>query len=63
MTKGDELLTRKQAAEFFKVHPRTIRTWQMQGKLPVVKVGPAGKPRYLRSDLLALIQEPTAVTA
>jgi excisionase family DNA binding protein len=49
-----ELLTIKQAATVFKIHPLTVRRYIKEGKLTAVKV--AGNIRIRNQDLKSLIE-------
>ena len=56
-----ELLTTKEAAAYFRVHPSTIRRWKKEGHLPYVRLG-TGKGRnrtirYRLMDLRAVTEE------
>jgi putative resolvase len=56
----DELLTLKQAAEILKVHPETLRRWDIEGRLKAVRIGSrrgVGDRRYKKSDLEAYISK------
>lgn len=59
----DELLTRREAAQFLKVETSTLAAWASRGSpaLPFVKVGRL--PRYRRSDLEKFIAENTRTCA
>lgn len=54
-----ELLTTREAAEFFKVHPSSIRRWTRAGQLPFVRIGigrmSSRTLRYRRADLLLVV--------
>ena len=47
----DELLTVRQAAARYKVHPETLRSWVRKGVLAYVRVGPYGAIRLRAADL------------
>ncbi len=55
----NDLLTRKQAAEFLKLKPQTLAVWAIDGRysLPVIKVGRSC--RYRVSDLEAWLAKRT----
>ncbi len=46
---NDELLTRKEAAQFFKVSISTIDNWRREGK--IISSGIGSKVRFRRSEL------------
>ncbi len=50
-----ERMNVREAAEFLKVHPQTIRRWIKLGYLPAQKVG-FRKVRIRREDLLKMIK-------
>ncbi|MFA5156086.1 MAG: helix-turn-helix domain-containing protein [Candidatus Omnitrophota bacterium] len=39
MKKPSQVLTTKQAAEFFQIHPLTINRYAREGKIPAFKIG------------------------
>ena len=50
---ADELLTKKQACDFLKVTPTTLRRWHKEGKIKTYGIG---KIRYYKkADLLNLL--------
>lgn len=53
----NEVLTPGEAAQFFRCSLRTLRRWSNQGKIPVHSI--AGRPRYIRSELLAVLDHNT----
>lgn len=53
---ASDLLSQKEAADYLKVHPKTLYRYTRSGKLQQYKPGGIGRPRYLRSDLDALMQ-------
>lgn len=53
-----KFLSRKEAAEYLGVHPRTIYKWEAAGLLsPSLKVN--NRPRYLIEDLEQIIKRKT----
>ena len=52
----DELLTIEEVARRLKVHPDTVRRWQVKGVFKAVRVGPGkrARVRILASDAAAL---------
>jgi len=58
MTKSDEpLMSIKEASEFLKVSPWTLRKWGNEGKLKDIRIGTRKDRRYQKSELLKMIQE------
>ena len=51
----EDLMTRRQVAFLFGVTSATVATWARRGRLPEVRTQ-AGKPRYRRSDVEALLR-------
>ena len=47
----DELLTVSEAADRYKVHADTIRTWVRKGVIACVRIGPHGLIRLRPADL------------
>jgi predicted site-specific integrase-resolvase len=53
---GDEdLMTRRQVAYLFRVTSSAVAIWARRGRLPEVRTA-AGKPRYRRADVEALLR-------
>ena len=52
----EAVLTAAQAAEFFQISLPTFREWDKRGLVPRRVI--AGEIRYLRSELIASLQEP-----
>ena len=50
-----EVLTLREAAEFFKIHPNTLRLWLRQGKIKGSKIG--RKWVFLKDDLISIIKD------
>ncbi len=50
-----ELMTIGQAAEMLNVHPNTLRRWNAQRLLTAYRVGPRGDRRFLRKDIIHLL--------
>ena len=48
---GDDLLTCGQVATLFRVAPRTVTRWAVEGRLPIAVTTFGGHRRYRRSDL------------
>ena len=53
--KRGELLTTHEVADLLYVHINTVRRWDKRGVLKAVRVGPRRDRRFLRKDVLALL--------
>jgi excisionase family DNA binding protein len=53
----EQLFTAAQAAKFLHVSVKTIRTWAQKGCLKGMKVGPRGDWRFMKKDLLKMINK------
>lgn len=54
----EQLVTRSEVSNAFKVSSRTVRNWEKEGKLPVAcKVGK--QPRYRKADVDKLLSNPS----
>jgi len=54
----NQLMTRKQVADFFAVKPVTVRNWQREGLIkPYCRLN--GRPRYRMEDLSYLLTSKT----
>ena len=51
------LLTTREAAEWLKVKPATVRRWTAEGKLPAFTKLPDGEFRYDADELYAWMEE------
>jgi predicted site-specific integrase-resolvase len=51
----DDLMTRRQVAYLFRVTSAAVATWARRGRLPEVR-DEAGRPRYRRADVDALMR-------
>jgi predicted site-specific integrase-resolvase len=51
---GEDLMTRRQVASLFGVTSAAVATWARRGRLPEIR-NEAGRPRYRRADVEALI--------
>lgn len=54
MKKGNklsELLTLSETSQILKVHPNTLRKWDMKGILKAVRFGQRGDRRYKKDDI------------
>jgi predicted site-specific integrase-resolvase len=51
----EDLMTRRQVAYLFRVTSAAVATWARRGRLPEIR-NQAGKPRYRRSDVDALLR-------
>jgi excisionase family DNA binding protein len=54
----DELLTPREVAAIFRVNPKTVARWYLEGKLPAVRTL-GGHRRYRRRDVDALLASQT----
>jgi excisionase family DNA binding protein len=65
MEVDDRLMTVEQAAEYYHVHPRTVRGWMAGGKLTALKMDPTKRKSPVRlreSEVKSLFQpRPEAV--
>lgn len=52
-----QLLTLKEASEFLKCHPNTLRQWDKKGILKAVRFGVRRDRRYKREDVLRMLSE------
>ena len=48
-------LSRKDVSQIFEVSPHTVTRWAKAGKLPCV-LSPTGRRRYLRNDVMGLLE-------
>jgi|WetSurMetagenome_2_1015567.scaffolds.fasta_scaffold146784_2 excisionase family DNA binding protein len=55
----DKYLTKKEAAEIFKVDPRTIDRWRRNGKIHIQRT-PGGQVRIPASEIERLLNTPEA---
>ncbi len=51
-----ELLTIQQAAKLINVHPNTLRNWEKEGKIAVVRIGSRRDRRFPKSAIWQLSQ-------
>jgi excisionase family DNA binding protein len=58
MPPDGEFIRIGEAAKLLGIHPSTLHTWALQGRVRHYRIGPAKRAiRFLRSDILALIDE------
>ena len=50
-------MTVKEAAEWLKVHPNTLRRWNQLGLLKAYRIGPRGDRRFERSDIERMLSQ------
>ncbi len=50
-----ELLTISEASELLRVHPNTLRNWDKDGTLVAKRIGKKRARKYLKEDLIKLI--------
>jgi len=53
-----DLLTVKEVASILRLSPLTIKRWGKAGKLPAIRINSRGDRRYLKKDILKLLQVP-----
>ena len=58
----EDLMTRRQVAYLFRVTSAAVATWARRGRLPEVR-NQAGRPRYRRADVEALLATRSRRTA
>jgi len=52
-----ELLTLQEASDILKCHPNTLRQWDRKGILVAVRFGERKDRRYLKEDILKLLNQ------
>lgn len=52
-----ELLTISEASEILRVHPNTLRNWDKDGTLAAKRIGKKRARKYLKQDLIKLINK------
>lgn len=52
-----ELLTIREVTHLLNVHPNTLRNWEKEGLIPVVRIGPRKDRRY-KKDLIRRMVTP-----
>ena len=52
-----ELMSLKEACEFLKCHPNTLRAWDKKGLLKAVRIGVRGDRRYRKEDLIKFVNK------
>ena len=50
-----KLMTVKEVAELFNVHPNTVRQWSDQGLLKSYRIGPRGDRRFRQDDITSFL--------
>jgi DNA-binding transcriptional MerR regulator len=53
----DNLLTIKEVTDLLHVHPNTLRNWEKDGLINVVRIGPRGDRRYKRQMIEQLVNQ------
>ncbi len=56
MLKKENILTAEEVAEYFRIHPYTVKRLARAGKLPGFKIG--GQWRFKKQDIDKLIKNP-----
>lgn len=51
-----ELLTLRQACEILKVHPNTLRQWDVKGILKAIRFGARKDRRYRKQDIIKMLE-------
>ena len=51
-----ELLGIKEAARVLHVHPNTLRNWEKDGLLSVIRIGRRGDRRYSKASIMQMLQ-------
>jgi predicted site-specific integrase-resolvase len=60
--KNEQMMTRKEVANYFNVKPQTVKQWQRFGKIkPYCRIN--GRPRYRLEDLQHLLTSKTESNA
>lgn len=54
-----ELMTLKEACDFLKCHPNTLRQWDKKGILPAIRIGEKKVRRYKKEDIMKLLNKKT----
>ncbi|MBI2356213.1 MAG: MerR family transcriptional regulator [Candidatus Doudnabacteria bacterium] len=54
--KLEELLTLKQVTHLLSVHPNTLRNWEKEGLIDVVRIGPRGDRRYKKQSIQEILK-------
>ena len=57
MTRLDEFVTIKEAAEFLGISPNTIRNWHRDGKIPVYRSPISNYRLFKKKDLERLLRQ------
>ena len=52
-----EILIRREVEEILGISTRTVRRWELLGKLKPIRLGDRGDKRYKRADIEALMKE------
>lgn len=53
-----ELLTIRDASQLLSVHPNTLRNWEKEGLIKVVRIGKRGDRRY-KKDIIWQLMNPS----
>ena len=54
-----ELLTLRQVTQLLNVHSNTLRNWEKEGLIDVVRIGPRGDRRYKREIIDKILNKNT----
>ena len=53
----EKLLTIKEVTRLLHVHPNTLRNWEKEGLIEVVRIGPRGDRRYKRQVIDEIVNK------
>ncbi len=51
------LLTLKQVTDLLSVHPNTLRNWEKEGLIDVIRIGPRGDRRYKKQVIEKILNQ------
>lgn len=55
--KLQELLTIKEVTHLLSVHPNTLRNWEKEGLIDVIRIGRRGDRRYKKQSIQKIINQ------
>ncbi|MDP4000762.1 MAG: MerR family transcriptional regulator [bacterium] len=56
-SKLQELLTIREVTNLLNVHANTLRNWEKEGLIDVVRIGPRGDRRYKRNTIQEILNQ------